>query len=101
VFVFVNILVCVLVVNIFNVFIFFQKKKIGIMRSNVPCTFDRRHGPAFELTCVCSSAAPYHTHTLLHACVRTYPVRLNAEPTSLTHPQHECDRTHLLTINRM
>jgi hypothetical protein len=48
------------------------------------CTFDRKHRPAFELTCVCSSAVPYLTHTLLHACVRTYPVRSSVEPTSHT-----------------
>jgi hypothetical protein len=71
------------------------------MRSNVPYTFDRRHRPAFELTCVCSSAAPHLTHTLLHACVRTYPLHSSTEPISHTHPQHECDRTHLYTIDHM
>jgi hypothetical protein len=49
--------------------IFVKKIKICTMRLNVPCMFDRRHGLVFELTCVCSSAAPYLTHTLLHACV--------------------------------
>jgi hypothetical protein len=76
----VNILICVLVVNIFNVLIFFvkkKKKKICTMRT---FTFDHRHGPAFELTYVCSSVAPYLRHTLLHACVRTYPVRSSVEP---------------------
>jgi hypothetical protein len=71
------------------------------MCSNVPYTFDRRHRPAFKLTCVCSSAAPYLTHTLLHACVRMYPVCLSAAPTLRTHPQHECDQTHLRTFDRM
>jgi hypothetical protein len=98
----VNILVCVLVVNIFSVLICLlkkKKKKSLHLRSN--CTFDRRHGPAFELTCVCSSAVPYLTHTLLHACVRTYLVRSSADPPSHTHTQHECDRTHLCMIDRM
>jgi hypothetical protein len=48
-----------------------------------------------------SALSHTHTHTLLYACVRTYPVRLSAEPTSLTHHQHECNRTHLRTIDRM
>jgi hypothetical protein len=76
--VFVYILVCVLCK-----YFCFKKKYIYIyifctMRSNVPCTFDRRHEPAFELTCVCSSVEPHLTHTLLHICDRTYPLRSNA-----------------------
>jgi hypothetical protein len=86
------------------------------MRLNVPCTFERRHGPTFELTCVCSSTEPHLTHTLLHACDRTYPIRLNAytglrsnslafvrtqKPTSHALTQHECDQTHICTIDRM
>jgi hypothetical protein len=59
------------VVNIFLfVNIFVKKKKLPCtLRSNAPCTFERRHKAAFELTCICSTAAPHLTHTLLHACV--------------------------------
>ena len=43
------------------------------MRSTVPCTFDRRHGPASELTCICSSAETHFIHTLsMNAIERTY-----------------------------
>jgi hypothetical protein len=48
------------------------------MHSNVPCTFDHRHGLAFELTCICSSAGPHFTHIFLHVCDVTYFVRSNA-----------------------
>jgi hypothetical protein len=85
------------------------------MRLNVPCMFDHRHGPTFELTCVCLSVEPHLTHTLLHVCDRTYPLRLNAytspHSNSLafvraqcpihTHTQHECDRTHVRMFDRM
>jgi hypothetical protein len=82
----VNILVCVLVVNIFNVLICLLKKKKKNLFAH---TFDRRHEPTFELTCVCSSVVPYLTHTLLHACVRTYLVRSSADPL----------HTHILSTN--
>jgi hypothetical protein len=85
------------------------------MRSNIPCTFDRRHEPTFKLTCICSSVEPHLTHTLLYVCDRTYPLRSNAytglHSNSLafvraqsplhTHTQHECDRTHIHTFDRM
>jgi ABC-type sulfate transport system permease component len=79
----VNILCVVFVIILFFFFFvnIFVKKKNCTLRSNAPFTFERRHGAAFELTCVCSTAAPHHTHTLMHACIRTHPVRLNAEPT--------------------
>jgi hypothetical protein len=35
------------------------------MRSIIPYTFDRRHGLAFKLTCVCSSAEAHFIHTLI------------------------------------
>jgi hypothetical protein len=35
------------------------------------CTFERVLGAAFDLTCMCSTAAPHQSHTLLHVCVRT------------------------------
>jgi hypothetical protein len=80
---------------IFCVSIFFKKKNLlCTLRLNVPCAFDRRHIHAFEFTCVCSTIAPHHTHTLLHACVRMHHIRSNAEPTSHTYTKHECDRMH-------
>jgi hypothetical protein len=86
------------------------------MQLTVPCTFDRRHEPAFELTCVCSSVEPHLTHTLLHACDRMCHVcsiaymclRSNSlafvqvqKPTSHTLTQHECDRMHVRTMDHM
>jgi hypothetical protein len=84
-----------LCINICNYFAFFLKKNLlCTLRLNIPCAFNRRHGHAFELTCVSSTTAPHHIHTLLHACVRTHHICSNAEPTSRTHTKHECDQTH-------
>ena len=56
--------------------IIFNKKRKNLpctVWSTVPCTFDHRHGPAFKLTCVCSSAETHFTHTLsTHAIERMY-----------------------------
>ena len=49
------------------------------MRSTVAFTFDRRHGYAFELTCVCSNAETHFTHT--HSARMRSNVRM-------------CDRSH-------
>jgi hypothetical protein len=45
-------------------------------------------------------STPSHTHTLMHACIRTYPASSNAELTRHTCTQHECGRTHLHTFER-
>jgi hypothetical protein len=70
-----------------------KKKKILLctLRSNAPF-FERRHGAAFELTCVCSTATPHLTITPLHTCVRPYPVHLNID-TGLRSNSHASIRT--------
>jgi hypothetical protein len=50
------------------------------MRSNVPRTIDRVHRPTFKLTCVCSSADPHLTHTLLHTYDRTRSIACILSP---------------------
>jgi hypothetical protein len=37
------------------------------------------YGVVFELTCICSTAAPHLTDAPLHTCIRPYPVRSNAD----------------------
>jgi hypothetical protein len=97
----VNIFVCMMCLLLFySVNIFVKKKKNCTMHSNVSCTFERVHGAAYELTFVCSTATPHHTHTLMHTCVQTYPVSSNAEHTCHKCTQHECGRTHLCTFER-
>jgi hypothetical protein len=79
---------------IFCVSIFGKKNNNNLLctlRLNVPCAFDRRLGHALELIWVCSTAVPHHTHTLLHALVRTHHISSNTEPTSRTYTKHECD----------
>jgi hypothetical protein len=71
----------VFVIILFCKYLCKKKKKICTLRSNAPFAFERRHGAAFELTCVCLTAAPHHTHTLLHACVQMHTVHSNAKPT--------------------
>jgi hypothetical protein len=55
---------CVVFVCVFvNIFVKKKKNLLYTMHSSIPCTFERRHGPAFELTFICSSAEPTsHTH---------------------------------------
>jgi hypothetical protein len=69
---------------------YFSSKKKNIflctLRSNVSCTFEHVHCAANELTFVCLTAAPHHTHSTLHACVRTY-LRTFERMTHLT-PMH-------------
>jgi hypothetical protein len=72
----VNIFVCMMCLLLFyfvNIFAKKKKKKFVVctVHSNVSCTFERVDRVAYELTFVCSTAAPHHTHTLLHECVRT------------------------------
>jgi hypothetical protein len=71
----VNIFVFVLCLLLFLFCKYLSKKKksfvVCTVRSNVSCTFERVHRAAYELTFVCSTVAPHHTHTLLHVCVRT------------------------------
>jgi hypothetical protein len=74
-----------------------KKNLLCTLRSNVSCTFERRRGVAYELTFVCSTAAPHHTHY----CTNTFerqPLRSNAELTCPTCTRHKCGRTHLRTF---
>jgi hypothetical protein len=90
-----NFIWCVLCVVFFYFVNIFPKKKILLHYA-----FEHVHDTAFDLAFVCSTAAPHHTHTLMHACVRTYPVSLNAELSCPTCTKHECGRTHLRTFER-
>jgi hypothetical protein len=70
------------------------------------CTFERIMyvqtctWAAFDLALVCSTAAPHHSHALLHIYVRksTFTFEYRAFLTHRT--RHECGRTYLCTFER-
>jgi hypothetical protein len=65
--------VCVNILGGVNIFSKKKKKNyFALCDRPYHYTFDRRHGLAFELTCVCSSAEAHFTHTHLLECDRTH-----------------------------
>jgi hypothetical protein len=67
--VFVKILCCVFCVFCVN----FVKFLFVLVYSLRSCTFECVLGAVFDFALVSSTAAPQHTHALMHACGRTYP----------------------------
>jgi hypothetical protein len=60
----------------------------------------RTHISVVDLTFVCSTAAPQHSHTLLHIYVRTSTFTFKRRAFLATCTRHECGRTHLCTFER-
>jgi hypothetical protein len=56
---------------LFNLCVIFFCFYVVLCVRTYPNTFERVHGAAFDLALVSSAAAPLHTRTALHACVRT------------------------------
>jgi hypothetical protein len=90
---------CVFCVNCVKNFYFWfalcVRPRLGEFDRSTPTNAHTHACSAFDLALVSSTEAPQQTHTLMHACGRTYPVSSNAKPFCTTCAWHECGRTHL------
>jgi hypothetical protein len=61
--------VIILVLCFFVIILFCKYLSLKKKNFTVHSAFEHRHRVVYELTCVCSTTAPHHTHTLMHGCV--------------------------------
>jgi hypothetical protein len=62
---------CILCFVFVNFIFIFYFVKFALCVRTYSCTFERALGVVFDLAVVSSTAAPLHSRTALHACVRT------------------------------